>query len=376
MVSKASVTEEKREDLEGKDFDRKYRQIALFLGGTPRYRHFKTQGNPVMRFCKVFVAAFRKWNFKVLPNAEDLYELDAHTYSKTGRRMISHTKGLMFLDKAATISIISDYDERNLCTVTQVEEVKCILRLLPIWICTIMYSVVFTQMASLFVEQGAAMNTTIGRFHISPASMSVFDIISVVSFIIIYRRVISPFIIRLRNKDLTELQRMGIGLILAISAMVTAGTVEIFRLKYAKGYYKNFENASSLSIFWQVPQYMLIGASEVFMYVGQLEFFNGQAPDGLKTFGSALCMLSMSFGNYTSSVIVTMIMKITTRNNMPGWIPENLNEGHLERFFFLLAALTAVDFMVYMFYASSYKYIQPEESKEANNAKNEENMEV
>ncbi|CAO2835195.1 unnamed protein product [Amaranthus hypochondriacus] len=350
--------------------------MALFLGGTPRYRHFKTRGNPVLRFCKVFVAAITKWDFKVLPNAEGLYELDAQTYSKTGRRMISHTQGLMMLDKAAAISTISDYDERNLCTVTQVEEVKCILRLLPIWVCTIMYSVVFTQMASLFVEQGAAMNATIGNFHIPPASMSVFDIVSVVSFIIIYRRVINPFIIRLRNKGLTELQRMGIGLIFAILAMVTAGTVEVFRLKYAKEYCKKCENASSLSIFWQVPQYMLIGASEVFMYVGQLEFFNGQAPEGLKAFGSALCMLSMSFGNYMSSVIVTIIMKITTRNNMSGWIPENLNEGHLERFFFLLATLTTVNFMVYLYYASSYKYIYPEESKAANNAKNEENMKV
>ncbi|XP_057531494.1 protein NRT1/ PTR FAMILY 7.3-like [Amaranthus tricolor] len=350
--------------------------LALFLGGTPRYRHFKNQGNPVMRFGKVFVAAIRNWDFKVLPNAEGLYELDVETYSKTGRRMISHTEGLMILDKAAAVNAVSDYNERNLCTVTQVEEVKCILRLLPIWVCTIMYSVVFTQMASLFVEQGAAMNATIGWFHIPPASMSVFDILSVASFIFIYRRVINPFIIRLRNKGLTELQRMGIGLIFAILAMVTAGTVEVFRLKYAKGYCKNCENASSLSIFWQVPQYMLIGASEVFMYVGQLEFFNGQAPEGLKTFGSALCMLSMSFGNYMSSVIVTMIMKITTRNNMPGWIPENLNEGHLERFFFLLAALTTVDFVVYLFYARSYKYVQFDESKDGNNSENKLQIEV
>ncbi|MFS7938203.1 putative proton-dependent oligopeptide transporter family [Helianthus anomalus] len=64
----------------------------------------------------------------------------------------------------------------RLCTVTQVEEVKCILRLLLIWLCTILYSVIFTQMASLFVEQAAAMKTNISTFHIPPASMSTFDI--------------------------------------------------------------------------------------------------------------------------------------------------------------------------------------------------------
>ncbi|KAL2892656.1 Protein NRT1/ PTR FAMILY 7.3, partial [Bienertia sinuspersici] len=335
--------------------------LALFLGGTPHYRHFKSQGNPVSRFCKVFVAAIRKWKAHVPPQGEDLYELDVKTYSKNGKKKISHTEGLMILDKAAVINEQTKYDEKSLCTITQVEEVKCILRLLPIWGCTIMYSVLFTQMASLFVEQGAAMKANIGNFEIPPASMSVFDILSVATFIFFYRRVMHPFITRVRKRGLTELQRMGIGLIIAILAMVAAGIVEVFRLKYATEDCKNCKHASSLSIFWQIPQYMLIGASEVFMYVGQLEFFNGQAPEGLKSFGSALCMLSMSFGNYMSSIIVSIIMKITTRNNLPGWIPEDLNQGHLERFYFLLAALTTVDFMVYLYYAKSYKYVQSED---------------
>lgn len=244
----------------------------------------------------------------------------------------------------------------HICTVTQVEEVKCILRLLPIWICTILYSVVFTQMASLFVEQGSAMKTTISGFHIPPASMSSFDILSVAAFIFIYRRVVDPVIARLRNnKGLTELQRMGIGLVIAIIAMVSAGIVECFRLKYAIQDCNNCGSPSSLSIFWQIPQYVLIGASEVFMYVGQLEFFNAQTPDGLKSFGSALCMTSISLGNYVSSLLVTIVMKISTRDKMPGWIPGNLNKGHLDRFYFLLAALTTADLIIYVVCAKWYK---------------------
>lgn len=155
---------------------------------------------------------------------------------------------------------------------------------------------------------------------------------------------------------------MGIGLVLAIIAMVSAGLVEIFRLKYAIKEEKNCshcEGTSSLSIFWQVPQYVLIGASEVFMYVGQLEFFNSQAPDGLKSFGSALCMTSISLGNYVSSLLVAIVMKISTRNEgMLGWIPGNLNMGHLDRFYFLLAALTAADLLVYIAMARWYKYVK------------------
>jgi hypothetical protein len=69
------------------------------------------------------------------------------------------------LDRAAYVDDMDSgrlgkRDPWKLCTVTQVEEVKSILRLLSIWFCTILYSVVFTQMASMFVVQGAAMRRT------------------------------------------------------------------------------------------------------------------------------------------------------------------------------------------------------------------------
>ncbi|XP_059633766.1 protein NRT1/ PTR FAMILY 7.3-like [Cornus florida] len=338
--------------------------LVLFLVGTPRYRHFIPKGNPLSRFCQVVVAAARKWKAEIPSNAEELHEVDGKAFSYNGGRQILHTQGFKFLDRAAIITSKECTSEGrvhspwHVCPVTQVEEVKCILRLLPIWLCTILYSVVFTQMASLFVEQGAAMKTTISTFHIPPASMSSFDILSVAAFIFIYRRILDPLVARLRKKGLTELQRMGIGLVIAIMAMVAAGTVEHFRLKTAQKDCRNCENSSSLSIFWQIPQYVLVGASEVFMYVGQLEFFNGQTPDGLKSFGSALCMTSISLGNYVSSLLVTIVMKISTKDKMPGWIPGNLNKGHLDNFYFLLAALTTADLMVYIVCAKWYKYIK------------------
>ncbi|KAL5550938.1 hypothetical protein UlMin_001114 [Ulmus minor] len=356
--------------------------LVLFLVGTLRYRHFKPSGNPWARFCQVVVAASRKWHVKMPPSGEELYDEDGKEPSTNSNRKILYTHGFKFLDRAALITS-KELEEKEgkhnpwrLCPVTQVEEVKCVLRLLPIWLCTIIYSVVFTQMASLFVEQGAAMKTTISNFRIPAASMSSFDIISVAIFIFVNRRVLTPIVARLTksgSKGLSELQRMGVGLVIAVLAMVAAGIVECYRLKYADEECTNCEGSSSLSIFWQVPQYAFIGASEVFMYVGQLEFFNAQAPDGLKSFGSALCMTSISLGNYVSSLLVTMVMKISTDHNMPGWIPGNLNKGHLDRFFFLLAALTTLDLGVYIVCARWYKCIKLEgkcvDEKEGENLK-------
>ncbi|KAI4315149.1 hypothetical protein L6164_027991 [Bauhinia variegata] len=97
-----------------------------------------------------------------------------------------------------------------------------------------------------------------------------------------------------------------------------------------------------------------------------LEFFNAQTPDGLKSFGSALCMTSISLGNYVSSLLVSIVMKISTEDHMPGWIPGNLNKGHLDRFYFLLAALTSMDLVVYIASAKWYKCIQLEGKCEDN----------
>lgn len=335
--------------------------LLLFLAGTPRYRHSQPCSNPIGSICQVASAACRNWKSGVSPEAEMiLYEGDEKTDSSGGKKLL-HTKGFRFLDRAALTAMDTDdsactkpRDQWKLCTVTQVEQVKSILRILPIWLCTILYSVVFTQMASLFVVQGAAMRRTtmLSGFSIPASSMSMFDILTVATTIFLYRRAICPFLARFTGRPTgpTELQRMGLGLVLGAMAMATAGTVEHFRKAAA-----TTANGSDLHIIWQVPQYALIGVSEVMMYVGQLEFFNGEMPDGFKSFGSALCMMSMSLGNYFSDVIVTAVTKATSVQGRPGWIPADLNEGHLNKFYFLLAILSVADFAVYLVFASRYR---------------------
>ncbi|CAB4281737.1 unnamed protein product [Prunus armeniaca] len=321
--------------------------LVSYLLAAPRYRYIKPSGNPLPRVAQVFVAAFRKW--KVVPaSPENLYEVEGSESAIKGSRKILHSKEIVFLDKAATITEMDRSGPNNpwrVCTVTQVEEAKCVLKMLPIWLCTIIYSVVFTQMASLFVEQGDVMESHIGNFHFPAASMSLFDIFSVLICTGIYRQIVVPVSGRLSGnpKGLSELQRMGIGLIIGLLSMVAAGATEVARLKHVQP--------------------------------GQ-KFFNGQAPDGIKSLGSSLCMASISLGNYVSSLLVTIVMMITARGENPGWIPNNLNEGHLDRFYFLIAILTALDFVVYVFCAKRYKGInlqEPEQEMESIEAPQEEN---
>ncbi|RZC46711.1 hypothetical protein C5167_039664, partial [Papaver somniferum] len=310
----------------------------LASAGTSGYKRYKPCGNPLTRICQVFVDTIKKWKVKVPADGKMLYELEGSASAIKGSRKIHHSNELRWFDKAATITVKDKNVEKakqdpwRLCTVTQVEEVKALLKLLPIWLWTIIYSAVFTQTASLFVEQGAVMNTKVGNFHIPAASMSAFDIVSVLFCTFIYNELLVPVTGKLTGnpKGLSELRRMGVGLLIGLLAMLAAGFTEIERLR----------------------RYVLVGASEVFMYVGQLEFFNSQAPDGLKSFGSSLCMASISSGNFVSSF--NMVMGVTAGDSKPGWIPGNLNEGHVDRFFFLLVGLSAVNFIRYLLSARWY----------------------
>ncbi|XP_038975162.1 protein NRT1/ PTR FAMILY 7.3-like [Phoenix dactylifera] len=342
--------------------------LVLFFTGTPRFRHFKPGGNPLTRFCQVIVAALKKWKRVTMSlRGEDLHEVDGKPGANNGGRKILHTPDFKFLDRAAVVTLedLPPQDQQHpknkwrLCTVTQVEEVKCILRLIPIWLCTIIYSVTYTQRASVFVEQGATMKNSLSEFRIPPASMSIFEILSVTVFVLLYRLYIIPLLSRLwksNHKGLTELQRMGIGIVISAMAMVSAGVVELQRLKYSKNDHEASKGSSSLSISWQIPQYVMVGASEVFMYVAQMEFFNNQAPDGLKSFGSALYVASMSAGSYASSFLVTIVVEITGKGDQIGWISKNLDKGHMDRFYFLLAALATIDLFVFMACAKRYRW--------------------
>ncbi|OEL17413.1 Protein NRT1/ PTR FAMILY 7.3 [Dichanthelium oligosanthes] len=332
--------------------------LLLFLLGTPYYRHFRPTGNPLTRMLQVFAAAFHKRHIQT-PPGEDLHEVEDEDSGVRGILKLLHRDQLRCLDKAAIVTKEDCHagNTKNpwrLCTVTQVEEVKCILSMIPIWICTIIYSVEFTQMASTFVEQGTAMDTNLfGKLRVPAASMSVFDICSVLLSVFAYRFIIVPMASRFTKNPngITNLQRMGAGLVIAMTGMLAAAVVEVHRRHCAVV----IDQPSPMSVLWQAPQYVLIGASEVFMYIGQLDFFNGQMPDGLKSFGSSLCMASISLGNFVSMLMVSAVTAISTRRGRRGWITRNLNHGHLERFFLLLAGLSSFDFIFFVTFAFIYK---------------------
>ncbi|VAH72037.1 unnamed protein product [Triticum turgidum subsp. durum] len=336
--------------------------VGSFFVGTPLYRHQRPGGSPLTRIAQVLVAATRKLGVPVDGSA--LYETADRESGIEGSRKLEHTEQFRFLDKAAVETqadkTATGPSPWRLCTVTQVEELKSVVRLLPIWASGIVFATVYGQMSTMFVLQGNTLDASMGpKFKIPSASLSIFDTLSVIAWVPVYDRILVPAVrsVTGRPRGFTQLQRMGIGLVVSMFAMLAAGVLELVRLRTIaqRGLYGEHD-VVPISIFWQVPQYFIIGAAEVFTFVGQLEFFYDQAPDAMRSMCSALSLTTVALGNYLSTLLVTVVAKLTTRGGKQGWIPDNLNVGHLDYFFWLLAALSLLNFAVYLLIASWYTY--------------------
>ncbi|XP_042510555.1 protein NRT1/ PTR FAMILY 8.1-like [Macadamia integrifolia] len=337
--------------------------VFSFFSGTHLYRHQRPGGSPLTRILQVIVASFRKIQVEIPSDESLLFETADQVSSIQGSRKLDHTKAMNFFNKAA----VETLEDRNkgsvnpwrLCTVTQVEELKSIIRVLPIWASGIVFSAVYSQMSTMFVLQGNTMDPHIGpNFKIPSASLSIFDTISVIFWAPVYDRIIVQLARRYtgHKNGFTQLQRMGIGLVISVFAMLAAGIIEVSRLNMVRKHNYYDLEFLPMSIFWQIPQYFLIGCAEVFTFIGQLEFFYDQAPDAMRSMCSALSLTTAALGNYLSTLLVTIITKVTTRHGSLGWIPDNLNRGHLDYFYWLLAALSVVNFLVYLWIAKWYTY--------------------
>lgn len=249
-------------------------------------------------------------------------------------------------------------DPWRLCTVTQVEEVKLLIRMLPIWVTNLMFSAVFAQVGTLFLNQGTTLNRHMGpNFEIPAASMPLFVTLTICVFLPLYDKFFVPAVRRITGdkRGLTMLQRIGIGQVISTLSITVAAVVEMRRLRLAHSLSKEQADTLPMSIFWLLPQYMLTGICEVFLSVGQMEFFLDQAPESMRSLGNALYLSTVAVGSFLSSLLVSIVTNITYDSN-GGWIGNNLNDSHMDYFYWLLSGLSLLNLVVYIFFAQRYTY--------------------
>ncbi|KAF7824722.1 protein NRT1/ PTR FAMILY 5.4 [Senna tora] len=343
--------------------------LALFLLGIKRYRKEGPTGSPFTRMAQVFVAASRKWRVNVTRDPHNYCygdeEDDApHLHAQPKFHTLAHTNQFRFLEKAMIIDDIDASSKtRNpwrLCSVTQVEEVKLVLRLIPIWLSCLMFTVVQSQLHTFFTKQGGTMNRSIGpHFQIPPASLQGLVGITILFAVPIYDRVFVPLARKLTGhpSGITVLQRIGIGLFLSIINMIVSALVETKRVGIAREYdlIDNPKAVLPMTIWWLLPQYMITGVSDAFTIVGLQELFYDQMPESMRSLGAAAYISIVGVGSFVSNAVIVAVEEISSKAGEK-WLGDNLNRAHLDDFYWVLAVLSALSLCVYLWLAKSFVY--------------------
>ncbi|XP_059147178.1 solute carrier family 15 member 4-like isoform X2 [Physella acuta] len=270
-----------------------------------------------------------------------------------------------------------------------VDDVKKLGMILAVFAVLIPYWLVYFQMQTTFLFQGLHMNLGFSKNSTSDSPVivaawfSLFDAIFVIILLPLFDRVIYPRMAK-AGYPFSFTKRIVIGMLFAMAAMIVAGVVEHFRLQsFWSGGDGPCGNSSirqvignttyfaaEMSVFWQIPQYALIGISEVFASVACLQFTVTLAPKSMKAIITGLYYFFSGIGSLMGTAILTTLASsktwfykynfgnINCRYSCPV-DPTNLSklkvvstgDCHLDYYFYMLAGVDLVAIFLFLIVA-------------------------
>lgn len=297
-------------------------------------------------------------------------------------------------------------------SIADVSSVKYVTRLFPFLAVLIPYWGIYGQTKTAFQIQGCQMYSKIGTFQLPISGMNIFNNIAILTIVPLLTLIVYPYLKEKQGIELRKLWKIGLGFLFAVSAMVVAALIEMYRLKEAPNevtymeattserdnispcrnidnynpynyvaWYEGTESdkpsncwqksncditllkelcvecdtipqMSSISIFWQIPQFVLVGVSEIFAMITSLEFFYAEAPLSMRSVSQALNLFTNAIGSWLT-IPLTLLVNSNPNNK---WITDNIDNGHLEWYFFLLAGIMAITYVIYCHICNGFEY--------------------
>ncbi|KAL4355427.1 hypothetical protein GQ457_06G005330 [Hibiscus cannabinus] len=334
--------------------------IVLFLVGTRIYVRTKPQGSVFSSFVQVFVAAYKKRHLNLPAEGPECGVYYDPPSKENVESKLPLTYQFRFLNKAAImtendIELNGSFNRCRLSSVQDVEEVKCIIRIIPVWSSGIIGFTAMGQQWTFTLPQALIMDRHLGPKFIIPAgSMGVISMIVIGIFVPFYDRILAPALQKITKREggITLLQRIGIGHFFTILTLIACGVFEQKRRNWATSH----PGAPPISVFWLSPQLALMGFCESFNVLGQIEFYNRQFPDNMRCIANSLIFCSLAGSSYLCSMVVNIVHHVTGGHGHPDWLTNDLNAGRLDYFYYIIAVMAFFNFVYFVYVAHQYRY--------------------
>eukprot|EP00258_Populus_trichocarpa_P042224 XP_024458243.1 protein NRT1/ PTR FAMILY 2.8 [Populus trichocarpa] len=350
-----------------------FSSIIIFLIGKHTYIITKSQGTVFVDIAKVIVAARKKRAVSLESSSgHPLYDPPL-TESDQRVAKLAHTDMFKFFDKAALITDPSELDDKGLpknswrlCSVQQVEQLKLIVGLVPVWFTGIGCFITMDQMNTFGLMQAIQSNNEVHNFKIPPGWMGLISMICLSIWIFIYEQIYLPQARKRSKKNIrfTTRHRINTGIVMAILCMVVAAIVEKSRRDAAL---KQGTLVSPQSILLLLPQFALSGLNEAFAAVAIMEYYTNHLPETMRTLSGAIFFLSFSASSYLNTAIINLVHLVTSNNGKESpWLGgRDLNKVKLDYFYYLIASLAALNLLYFNLFSCRYLEKQVDKRSES-----------
>uniref|UniRef100_A0A663EY35 Solute carrier family 15 member 3 n=1 Tax=Aquila chrysaetos chrysaetos TaxID=223781 RepID=A0A663EY35_AQUCH len=250
---------------------------------------------------------------------------------------------------------------------------QALARILPVMLTFIPYWMVYFQMQSTYYLQGLHFHipsifrhsqdraSTLQGYTFPDAWLLLANVVVLLASVSLKDHVIVPFLAKRRLLP-SALKQMALGMFFGLASVLTAGIPERERLRYVRRNQtvlrlvgKDRYLAATPPVWWQVPQYLLVGIGELFASIPGLEFAYAEAPKSMKGAIVGLFFFISGVGSLLGSGLLTLL-------SLPphGWTrcPEDygdIDSCRMDNYIFLLAGIQAVACLLFTWISRRYQ---------------------
>ncbi|NXW59075.1 S15A3 protein, partial [Eurystomus gularis] len=249
---------------------------------------------------------------------------------------------------------------------------QVLARILPVMLTFIPYWMVFFQMRSMYYLQGLHLYipnvfqnsqdyaSALQGYTFPDAWLLLAHVVILLALVPLKGHIIDPFLAR-RKLLPSALKQMALGMFFCLTSILAAGILEQDRLWYIHHNQtvpqligKNLYVAATLPNWWQVPQYLLLGISELFTSIPALEFSYTEAPKSMKGAIMGLFFFISGLGSLLGSGLLTLLSLPTH-----GWMhclkdDGSINHCRMDNYFFLLVGIQLITCLLFVWVSRRY----------------------
>ncbi|NXH21493.1 S15A3 protein, partial [Bucco capensis] len=249
---------------------------------------------------------------------------------------------------------------------------QVLARLLPVMLTFIPYWMVYFQMHSMYYLQGLHFHipnifqhgqdqpSTLQGYMFPDAWLLLANVVVLLALVPLKDLLIDPFLAR-QNLLPSALKRMTLGMFFSLISILLAALLERKQLWYLQHKQavpqlisKELSPTATLPIWWQLPQYLLFGISELLASISSLEFAYTEAPKSMR---GAIMGLFFFFSGVGSLLGWGLLSLLSLPTHAWMHCPKDsgsINHCHMENYFFLLAGMQLVTCILFLWLSRCY----------------------